>query len=458
MIAAPPSVSLMPTLDSYFQLHQRNTTVGREFRGAIATFLTMAYILFVNPDILAKAGVPFDSAVACTALAAGICTIAMGVFANVPLALASGMGLNAIVAFQIAGPEANGGAGSWQAAMALVFFDGIVTAILVLVGLREAVMNAIPQALRIAIGAGIGLFIAFIGLVNARLVVVPPGTLFALSRDATATLPPVGPGTLQNPATAIAVGTMVVTAALMAWRVKGALVLGILAGTAAALFAGVTHLPTELNRPNFDAAFAMDIKGALKLSLLPMLFAIIMVDFFDTLGTATAVADQAGLIGRDGKIPRIRALLLVDSLAASVGGLLGASSVTSYIESAAGIAEGARTGLHNVFVGLMFLACIFLAPVAGVVPAAATAPALVLVGFLMISHIVRIDFDDLESAIPAFITLLMIPVTYSIAHGVGYGFISYVAIKVLRGKWREPSILMYAIAAAFAGQFIWLDR
>jgi len=425
-------------LNRYFRLEERNSTPAREFRGAIATFLTMAYILVVNPLILSSAGIPQDSLVACTALAAGICCLLMGFYANVPLATASGMGLNAFVAFTIAKS-----AGSWQAAMGLIVLDGLLMLVLVLAGLREAIMDAIPRDLRLATGAGIGLFIAFLGLVNSGIVImnIP---------DA-----PLRPGTLRDPNTAIAFGGLVITACLMARKVPGAIVIGIILSTIVSLFAGVAHLPAQWHGPSFAAAFHADVRGALHWHLLPLLFAVLMVDFFDTLGTATAIGEQAGLVDSGGRVIGIRQVLIVDSLAAAIGGMLGVSSVTAYIESAAGVAEGARTGLHSVFVGLFFLLAIFLAPIAGIVPAAATAPALILVGFLMLAQLVRIDLTKFDTAIPAFITLLTIPLTYSIAHGIGYGFVSYVLIKLLTGRFRDVKPLMYGVAAAFAVYFIW---
>lgn len=437
-------------LDRRFELSARGTAVEVEVRGAVATFLTMAYILFANPAILGAAGVPFASAVACTAAAAGFCCVMMGFVANFPLALASGMGLNAIIAYQAAGV-----AGSWQAAMGLVVLDGVIVLLLVLSGLREAVLEAIPRDLRRAIGAGIGLFIAFIGLVNAKLVVVPLGTLAVLSRDAGAVMPPVSYGSLATPDAAVALVGLLVTGWLMARRVRGALVIGILFGTVVALALGLAHFPTELRAPSFAAAFQADVRGALRLDLLPLLLAFVMVDFFDTLGTVTAIAEQAGLYDAQGRIRGIRKILIVDSLAASIGGLFGVSSVTSYIESAAGVAEGARTGLHTVVVGLLFLAAIFAAPLAGIVPPAATAPALILVGFLMCAQIARIDFGRMDTAIPAFVTLVMLPLTYSISHGIGYGFITYTGIQVLSGRFRDPHPLMYGLSVAFAAYFAW---
>jgi AGZA family xanthine/uracil permease-like MFS transporter len=443
-------------LARYFHFDGRNTTFARELRGAVATFLTMAYILFVNPSVLANAGVPQHSAVACTALAAGICSILMGLIANFPIALASGMGLNAFVAFQVA-PAA----GSWQTAMGVVVLDGVLILLLVLAGLREAMVRAIPRELRLAIGAGIGLFIAFIGLVNARLVVVPPGTIAVLSKvDPRALLPPVTYGSLRDPATAVALVGLLITAVLFARKVTGAILIGILATTLVALVAKVSSLPQSFAAPSFEIAFQADVRGAVaglfNKGLLPLLLAIMLVDFFDTVGTATAVAEEAGLHDENGQIPGLRRILAVDSVSASVGGFLGVSSVTSYIESAAGVAEGARTGLHSVLVGLMFLLAVFAAPLAQAVPPAATAPALILVGFLMLSQIAQIDFRDPEAAVPAFVTLLTVPLTFSISHGIGLGFLTYVAIKLSAGKWRQVHPMMYGAAALFAVYFLWV--
>jgi adenine/guanine/hypoxanthine permease len=427
-------------LDRFFAIRARGSTVPREVRGAVATFLTMAYILFVNPSILVKAtgATPdmFTAFMVSTAAAAGVCCILMGLVANFPLALASGMGLNAIVAFTIA-PAA----GSWQAAMGLILLDGVVTTLLVLSGLREAVMHAIPRDLRLAIGAGIGLFIAFIGLVNAKIVITG--------------VPVVAPGRVTDPVTATALIGLLLTGVLIARRVVGALIIGILVTTIVGYFFGVTHWQTSFPRPSFAAMFQADIRAALQWKLMPLLFAVIMVDFFDTIGTASAVANAAHLTDDRGRIPGVRRILTIDSLSAAIGGLLGASSVTSYIESASGVAEGARTGLHTVIVGVLFLFSIVAAPIAGIVPAAATAPALILVGFLMMTQVTKIDFADLEMSIPAFVTLLTIPLTYSIAHGIGYGFIAYVVIKLASLRPRDVHPLMYAVTAAFVVYFVW---
>jgi AGZA family xanthine/uracil permease-like MFS transporter len=423
-----PGTPMKATLDRHFAITARGSTVAREVRGAFATFLTMAYILFVNPQILSAAGVPRDSAVACTAAAAAICCVLMGVVANFPMALASGMGINAMVAYQLAGKT-----GSWQIAMGLVVLNGLLILVLVLLGLREAVMRAIPHDLRLAIGAGIGLFIAFIGAVNGGIVRV------TLAENA----PPLTYGDFASRPALVTVIGLLVTAVLMARRVNGALLIGIAISTGVALLIGVAHLPDTFTRPSFEAAFQADIRGALMWAFVPLLISVMMVDFFDTLGTATAIADEAGLVDKDGRIVGLRRLLIV------------ASSVTSYVESAAGVAEGARTGLHSVIVGLLFAACVFAAPLVGVVPKQATAPALVLVGFYMISQFARVDFAKLETAIPAFITLLTIPLTWSISHGIGYGFVAYVVIKVLGLRFRDVHPAMYVSAAAFAAYFAW---
>jgi len=435
-----------------FQLRERETTVAREVRGGVTTFLTMAYILFANPSILASAGVPFEAAAAATAAAAAVCTLLMGLGANFPMALAPGMGLNAVVAFQVAGQT-----GSWQAAMGLVVLNGLVVLALVVAGVREAVMQAIPLDLRRAISVGIGLFIALIGAVNARLVVVPPGSMAALATNPMAAVPPVTAGSLHAAEPMLALAGLLIIAVLLARQVPGAIVIGIAAATAAGLLLGVSQWPDGdwLRAPQFDTMFQADLRRALDVRLLPVLLSLVMVDFFDTLGTVTAVAETGSLQDRDGRIPRLRSILAIDSISAAIGGAFGVSSVTSYVESAAGVAEGARTGLHNVVVAALFAACIFAAPLVAVVPAAASAAALIGVGFLMCRQIVRIDFDAVDTALPAFLILLLTPLTYSISHGIGYGFIAYVAIKLLRGRPRDVQPMMYAAAALFVLYF-WL--
>ncbi len=416
----------------------------------MATFLTMAYILFANPSILEAAGVPFEAAVAATAAAAALCTLLMGLAANFPIALAPGMGLNAVVAFQVAAQT-----GSWQAAMGLVVLNGLVVLALVVAGVREAVMQAIPLDLRRAISVGIGLFIAFIGLVNARLVVIPAGSIAALAANPDTTMPPVTFGSLQGAEPLLACAGIIVIAFLLARRVPGAIVIGIVGITAAALLLGVSHLPAGawLRMPQFDTVGQADLRAAFSIQFVPLLLSIVMVDFFDTIGTVTAIAETGELHDRDGRIPRLRSILSVDSISAAIGGWFGVSSVTSYVESAAGVAEGARTGLHNVVVAALFAVCMFAAPIIAVVPAAATAPALVIVGFLMCQQISRMNFQAIDTGIPAFLILLMTPLTFSISHGIGYGLITYVALELLRGRADEVGLVMYVAAGLFVAYF-----
>jgi AGZA family xanthine/uracil permease-like MFS transporter len=437
-------------LPSYFALASRHTSIAREVRGGVATFLTMAYILFANASILGAAGVPPAAALSATALVAAACSILMGVVANVPIAMAPGMGLNAVVAYQLAAAT-----GSWQAAMGLVVAEGLLVLGLVGAGVRETVMTAIPVDIRRAIGAGIGLFIAFIGLVNARLVVVPGGTLTGLAANPGAALPPVGAGPLGHPDALLAGLGLLLTGVLLARGQPGALLIGIGATTLAALVTG--HAPWPSGRwvalPDLGTIGSADVTAALSLTALPLVLSLMMVDFFDTLGTATAVVEQAGLADTTGRFPGLRRVLAVDAFGAMLGGWCGASSATAYIESAAGVAEGARTGLHSIVVGLLFVLAAFLSPLAGVVPAAATAPALIAVGFLMCTAITRIDFARVDTGLPAFVTLLVVPLTYSIAHGIGYGLLTYVVLAVFHGRARRVHPLLYGAAAAFAVYF-----
>ncbi len=437
-------------MTAFFDLAGRGTTVGREARGAVATFLTMAYILVANPSILAGAGVPADAAVAATALTAGLASILMGLGANMPIALAPGMGLNAFIAFQVA-PAA----GSWQGAMGLIVLDGAIVLAFVLLGLREAVARAIPVDLRRAIGVGIGLFIVFLGLVQAKLVEVPSSTVAGLSEYPDLTLPPVTAGDWASPGPVIAMVGFLVGAWLLARGRAGAMLAAIAASALVAMQTG--HMAwngTIAAWPHFDTLFQANMRAALDWRLAPLLFSLVLVDFFDTVGTVTAVGEAAGLAGRDGMVPRLKQVLAIDAVAALIGGAAGASSATSYIESAAGVAEGARTGLHSVFVGLLFLASMALAPLAAAVPAVATAPALILTGLLMCRDIARIDVGRLDTAIPAFLTVILVPLTYSISHGIGAGFIAYVAIKALSGHARDVHPLMAASAAAFVAFFV----
>jgi adenine/guanine/hypoxanthine permease len=433
-------------LNRVFELDQRGTTVARELRGAVATFLTMAYILFANPGILSAAGVPYEGAAAATAMVAALCSILIGVVANAPIAIAPGMGLNAVVAFQLATTT-----GSWQAAMALVVAEGFLVLLLVATGVREAVMDAIPVDLRRAIGVGIGLFIAFIGAVNARLVVVPAETVARLAREPSTVLPPVTFGSVRHPDTLAAIVGLTVIAWLFAHRRTGAILAGIGAATVVALMLGAASVPDRwIAWPRFETVGQVDWHVLGTLMAVPLILSLVMVDFFDTIGTATAIGEAANLHDERGRLPRLREVLAIDALSASIGGFFGASSATAYVESAAGVAEGARTGLHTTFVGLFFAGAVFFAPAAALVPSAATAPALIAVGFLMTQQVTRIDFDALDTSVPAFLILLLVPLTWSIAHGIGYGFIVHVAMRALSGRAREVHPLMYGTSLAFA--------
>ncbi len=449
-------------LARYFELSERGATLGGEVRGGLTTFMVMAYIIFVNPAILSFAGIPalagqgppFAAAQAATCLVAGVMTIAMGFVTNYPLALASGMGLNAAVAFQlVAGLKL-----PWQAAMGVVFLEGVAITVLVLTGFREAMMNAIPLALKRAIGVGIGLFILFIGVYSAGIVKAgPPGV-------------PVTLGQLTTPPVAVAVFGLLLTLWLQARRISGGLLIGILATTALAIVVnratggaafptpGQAVLPsTLLSLPDFSTLGAgLDISVFERLGFVVAIvtvFSIMLSDFFDTMGTVIGIGGEAGWLGADGKLPQLNRVLLVDSLAAVAGGAAGASSATTYVESAAGVAAGAKTGLASLVTGACFLLALFLAPLAGVVPPQATAPALIVVGYLMTRIVRGIPFEDLDEGFPALLTLAVMPFTYSITNGIGAGFIAYCFIKLVRGRGGEVHPMMYGTALAFVGYF-----
>jgi len=450
-------------LERCFGLNSRGTTLGAEVRGGVTTFMVMAYIIFVNPAILSFAGIPalqgqgapFAATQAATCLVAGVMTIVMGLVTNYPLAVASGMGLNAVVAFQlIAGHQL-----PWPVAMGVVFLEGLAITILVLTGLREAIMEAIPLALKRAISVGIGLFILFIGLVTAGIVRPgPPGV-------------PVTLGQLTAAPVAVAILGLLLILWFQARAVTGGLLIGILLTTVVAIVVnsatggksfpmpGQAVIPAALVAlPDFSSLGAgLDFSVFARVGLLSavvLIFSIMLSDFFDTMGTVIGIGSEAGWLTPDGKLPRLKQVLLVDGLAAMAGGLAGASSATTYIESAAGIAAGARTGLASVVTGGCFLLALFLAPLAGVVPPQATAPALIVVGYLMCRVVRDIPFHDLEEGFPALLTLVVMPFTYSITNGIGAGFIAFCFIKLVRGKAAEIRPMMYVAAAAFVLYFI----
>ncbi|HET9381959.1 MAG TPA: NCS2 family permease [Streptomyces sp.] len=459
---APPTGKSGP-LDHFFRITERGSTYAREVRGGFATFFTMAYILVLNPIILGSAEDKFGNHLdspqlaTATALVAAVMTLIMGVGGNLPLALAAGLGLNAVVAFQIAPMMA------WDDAMGLIVLEGLLICVLVLTGLREAVMHAIPQPLKQAISVGIGLFIAFIGFVDAGFVTRIP--------DAANTTVPVqlGSGTLTGwPMLVFCVGILV-TVVLLARKVRGAILISIVAMTVISVvineFAdikswGLTSpaLPDKpVASPDFGLIGEFDLLGAFgEVSVITgvlLIFTLILSDFFDSMGTIVGVTAEAGLLDERGQVPGVGRVLLIDSVAAAAGGAASASSATTYIESAAGVGEGARTGFANLVTGGLFAAALFFTPVLTIVPLQAASPALVAVGFLMMTQVKHIDWDRYELAVPAFLTIVVMPFTYSITNGIGAGFIAYVVIKACLGKAREVHWLLWGTAALFLVYF-----
>jgi adenine/guanine/hypoxanthine permease len=447
-------------LDRYFGYSARGSSFRIEALGGLGTFLTMSYILFVNPAILSAAGMPFSAVAVATALAAAVTTFAMGVIANYPFALASGLGLNAVVAFDVI----LGRKLPWQTGMAVVVVEGLVAVVLVAAGFREAVMRAIPNSLKLSIGVGIGLFITLIGLREGGIVVNNPAT-------------GIGLGDLTSGPALISLLGIFVGGALAVRGIKGALLIGIATATVAGLIfgvldgpSGVAHLPKSGDFSTIGDSLS-HIGDALTVALIPVIFALFMTDFFDTLGTAQGLGEAAGAVDEKGELPRIGRVLMVDSAAAAVGGVAGVSSVTTYVESGAGIGEGARTGLASVVTAILFGLAIFFVPVIGLVGQdvaiakdtfihPAIAPAMVIVGYLMLRLVQFIDWNDPEVAFPAFLTITGIPLTFSIAAGIGFGVIGHVLVKLVNGKAREVSPLMYALVPLFIAFYAsgWLEQ
>ncbi len=431
-------------LERLFALRARGTNARTEVTAGLTTFMTMAYIIFVNASILSN--VP-DLKNSQPALAAGTCLAAaipcllMGFWTNSPFALAPGMGLNGILVYSVCLHNHV----PWQTAMGIVVIEGAVIALLVLTRTREAIMVAIPLSLKRAISVGIGLFITLLGLVDAGLVKM------------NISVAPLTFGSFHDRGVLVATATLAITLALFALRVRAALLLGIVAGTLIALIVGVAHPPDWAHLVSQPGLATFGHANFLTVLRHPALWAtvlaFVMSDFFDTMGTVIGVGQQAGLLDAQGRLPRLREVLFVDGLAALWGGVCGASSVTTYIESASGVGVGGRTGLTTVVVGLLFLAALFLSPLVGVVPGVATAPALIVVGFLMLSAVRDIPFDRIEEALPAFITLVTIPFTYSIARGIGYGFITYLLLLVVQRRWRDINPLLVIVSLLFAFTF-----
>ncbi|NAZ80563.1 NCS2 family permease [Kineococcus sp. R8] len=480
MATQTPPLRSRGALDRFFQITERGSTVAREVRGGLATFFTMAYIVVLNPLIigtqqdgtgsfLGGGSAPDLAAVAAaTALVAGVMTILMGVLANYPLALATGLGLNAFVAFSVAAlPDM-----TWADAMGLVVIEGLIILVLVLTGFREAVFHAVPAQLKTAISVGIGLFITIVGLVDAGFVRAGSGTPLTLG---------IG-GFLAGWPTLVFVAGLLLTVVLMARGVRGAILAGIVVATVLAVVVeavarlgprlgadgevrdprawglNVPALPdTWIARPDFSLLGQFDLLGSFSrigaVSVVLLVFTLLLADFFDTMGTMVAIGKEGDLLDAEGNPPRMRRILVVDSIAAAAGGASGVSSNTSYIESATGVGEGARTGLASVVTGIAFLLATFLAPVVSIVPYEAATPALVVVGFLMMTQVKGIDWDDFEIALPAFLTIVLMPFTYSISAGIGAGFVSYVVLKVVRGKARAVHPILWVTAALFVVYF-----
>ncbi len=435
-------------METFFKAGERGSSVGQEVRAGLTTFLAMAYIIAVNPSLLTAAGIPATAAVTSTCLGAGVMTILMGLIANRPLACASGMGVNAVFAYTLAGIAG----GDWHAASAVIFIEGVAILILVLCGLREAIMDAIPVSLRHAISVGLGLFIAMIGLADAGIIVADESTMVAL-------------GDVFSPTFLVGLISIVVTIVLYAMNVKGSLLLGIVIAVVAGIPLGVTQMPagivSGLDFATFGAPFQADEAGIMGIAkvvtnptLLVFAFSLMMSDFFDTMGTAMAVAKQGEFLESDGRVKDIKPILIVDSAAAAVGGLVGASSITTFVESASGAADGGRTGLSSVVAGVLFIVAAFFSPLISIVSSAATCGALVFVGYLMMSEVTEIDWSDLLEGLPAFLIVAGVPLTYSISNGIGFGFIAYVVVAAVTGQLKKVKPLMWVAALAFLVYFL----
>ncbi len=427
-------------MEKYFKLKENNTTVKTEVIAGITTFMTMAYILIVNPLILSETGMDFGALFTATALASIIATLVMALVAKLPFALAPGMGLNAFFAFTVV----LGMGYSWQFALTAVFLEGIIFLILTFLNVREAILNCIPDNVKKAISVGIGLFIAFIGLHNSGLIVQGQGTPLALGE--------MGSGTVL-----LAVIGLLITGFLLAKKIKGALLIGIVVTTVIGIPLGVTNvagfkiasMPASLS----PILFKFEWQNVFTLDMLIVLFTFLFVDMFDTVGTLIGVSTKAGMLDSKGRIPRAKQALFADAVGTTVGACLGTSTVTTYVESAAGVEEGGRTGLTSLVTAGMFGIAIFLSPLFLMVPAAATAPALILVGLFMLSPIKDIDLSDYTEAIPAFLTMIIMPLSYSIADGIVFGMLSYILLKIVTLKFKDIPVVTYIVCAVFMLKF-----
>ena len=426
---------------SLFRIRETGSTFITEVLAGITTFVTMSYIIFVNPNILSQTGMPFSALVVVTCIASALGTFLMAVFANYPIALAPGMGLNAFFAFGVVlTMKINGAPVTWQAALAAVFIEGAIFAVLTLTNIREAIMNSIPKSIKIGISAGIGLFVAFIGLQSAGIIVDNNATLLGL-------------GSIKNNIPMmLSLAGLFIMSVLTALHVKGALLIGIVLITAAAAGLGLVELPeTFVSTP----PSIMPLVGKLDFSLISnpefwiVVFTFFFVDFFDTLGTLVGVCNRSGLLDENGNLPRAKGALMADAVATMAGAVLGTSTVTSYVESSSGVAQGGRTGLTSIVTALLFVGAIFFTPLVGMVPAYATAPALIIVGMYMMVSLRDLNYDDWTEAIPSMLGFFMMPFAYSIATGIEFAIVSYVVIKILTGKFRDISLLMVVLSALF---------
>jgi adenine/guanine/hypoxanthine permease len=436
-------------LERRFQIHARGTTWRTEILAGATTFLTMGYIIFVNPEILGEAGMPVAAVAVATCLSAAIGSILMGLIANYPLALAPGMGLNAYFTYTVV----KGMGVPWQTALGCVFLSGCAFLILTAAGVRQLIVNAIPRELFAAVAAGVGLFIAFIGLRDAGIIVSNSATTVAM-------------GNVRSPETALAIIGLLIIAGLQVWGVRTAMLWGIIATTAAGFAFGLVHWhPAHHRLADMTAtAFHLDIRAALHLKgsfgagLIEVIFVFLFVDLFDNVGTLVAVTKKTGLVQPNGEIPRLNQILFADAIATLLGSLAGTSTVVTYVESAAGVAVGGRTGIASIVTGLLFLLALFAAPLVAMIPAAATSPALILVGALMISAVSEIEWADPMVAVPAFLTLITIPLTFSIANGLAFGITSYALLLLLRGRVRKQDWMLYLLAALFLLRFIYMAK
>jgi AGZA family xanthine/uracil permease-like MFS transporter len=427
-------------LERYFRLNENQTSIRREFLGGVTTFLTMAYIVVVNPQILSQAGMPVEGVLFATCIAAAVATLVMGLYANYPIALAPGMSLNAYFTYSVC----LGMHVPWRTALGVIFFSGVVFLILTVTRVREQIVNGIPDCLKHSTAGGIGMFIAFVGLRNAKLVVANPATFVSL-------------GSFSNREAQLACVGLALMLILMTRKVTGAILIGIFATTLLGIVRGMAAWPGAIfSLPHPSATWLqLDIRGALHLGLFEIIFVFLFVDLFDNVGTLVGVCEQGGFV-KDGKIPRVGRALVSDAVGTIFGALTGTSTVTSYIESAAGVAAGARTGLSNMFVAVLFLLAAFCAPLAAAIPGYATSPALILVGALMTESIGRVEWSDFTEAIPAFVTLLATPLTFSIATGLSLGLISYTLVKIAAGKFREISAVIWILTALFILRYMYL--